>query len=239
MRLDELKIDDWYIVDTTATRLVQITGKGRWEIPGEPNHRGERTREEVPCVFAHAVVIGVEIDGHIDARQAKQGRNIQDGAKPLSEDSALDSRHWQEVWLERRIGKHIRVPEGSAIIVGERPQDMEIRVCCQALLDMQGRTLTGRNPQVEGSPLIRSGMVGPAVDPLVPIDPAAIHGDPFAFAKPKPGPEPEAVKPRRDTYMAACRDAKVAGVDVSDIHGTGAVKKIRERLAEAELINVV
>ena len=191
MRLSELKAGQTYMVETPVVRLATVIEQSTFEkvVPGGVEAQGEPTMVSINCVIVRATVPAVPIPGVVTKKAAKRGNIIRPAVRGVDDDQEMDWRVWKEVWCERRVGKLVRRAGMTALTVSEKPGDQIAQVYCEALTTLDDLVVSGRKPEVEGSPLRSSGISGSSVEPLVLIEKRLITTDPFEL----PVDEPEAV----------------------------------------------
>jgi len=195
MGLTELKRGQTFMVENPVKRLVTVLKTGTFEklVAGGVETQGEPKLVQVPCVYVKATVAAVKIDDIVSAKVAKQGHVIREAVRGADVDQELDSRLWKEVWCERMVGLPIKRAGMIAPTISESPNDQVPQVYCAVVTTMDDKRVTGKEPEVEKSPLRSSGMHGASVEPLVLIDPKAIHGDAFAVVTEEVAEEAEKV----------------------------------------------
>ena len=191
MRLDAFNVGGMYYVESPNVRLARVESEGMWDFPESPdadagdNPKGYHQRR---CLRVLCTVPDVEITGMVTKAGARRNANIKTMAKGQTEDREWDYRVWEEIWCERKVGQLQTVPGGKAwerADIGRRgnPNKFEMQAYCVAILDTNGKLLTGPNRHIARSPFRSSSIPGAAIETASPVAKSKVKGDPFDLSE--------------------------------------------------------
>ncbi len=261
LRLNEFNVGDVWLMSNPC-RLVKVLGQETVQVQTRVDN--EVRVEERPATRVLATIPTIPIPGLLAVRQAKTNdRYLKRAIQQACESEEGDDTIWQEVWSERFVGG-VRVTSDRGAYVDEKLPLVPQLYChhAEGLRGSRKHTAnrTASKGQLGGAKInVPANMMHLFEHSDDPVDMTPIFEPPVGQKAPVDGNQPSVAelqqqiivlkarqgisvdpvpgwpeKPKRVTIGIVKSLAKSAGVDISDISGAGAMKRILERVRNAE-----